>query len=119
METKRLKFNDVLKEILKKYSITEQGIIINKKKNKIVKCSLNTSKYIHFVFQKNNIRYWCLAHRLIATIYVPNPLNKPDVNHINHIRTDNRSCNLEWVTYKENNDKYIIHKKSLAVVANY
>lgn len=51
---------------------------------------------------KNNIKETKGIHVLLGENFIPNPLNKPMINHINGIKTDIRLINLEWNTGSEN-----------------
>lgn len=47
---------------------------------------------------------YCLVHQLVAEAFIPNPENKPVVDHKNNNTHDNKVDNLQWATHKENAD---------------
>lgn len=52
----------------------------------------------------NGVRYYKRLHQWVAEAFIPNPENKPTVNHIDGNKGNNKPNNLEWATYKENNN---------------
>lgn len=72
------------------------------KKGRILKHVTNTKGYLQLSLSKSGKRFNTGVHRCVAIAFIPNPENKPQVNHINGIKNDNRVENLEWSTGKEN-----------------
>lgn len=62
----------------------------------------NGKGYLRVKLTKNNKEKRIMLHRLIATAFVENPLNKPNVNHIDGNKKNNTINNLEWCTQSEN-----------------
>jgi len=83
-----------------KYSISSDGILIGPKS--VVKPNIKSTGYCEVcIYSGKTRKYWRL-HRLVATIFIPNPENKPFVNHIDGNKLNNAVNNLEWVTHQEN-----------------
>lgn len=66
--------------------------------------------YVRVELKLNGKKDGRLVHRIVAETFIPNPQHKPTVNHINHVRDDNRVENLEWATPTEQNDDIMVSK---------
>lgn len=77
--------------------LTSNGKILNKKE-RILKLSVGHNGYSKITIKNKNLR----ISRLVAEHFIPNPENKPQVNHKNGIKSDNNAVNLEWRTLSEN-----------------
>lgn len=91
---------------LSDYIITKDGEVINKHNGHKVKPQPNGKGYLRVSIGKKLM----FVHRLVATLYVPNPENKPQVNHKDGNKQNNRADNLEWVTNQENRTHAVNHQ---------
>lgn len=80
-------------------------------RSRILKTQINDNGY-EVVGLIQNKKY-CIRkiHRLVASNFIENPFNKPQANHLNEIKTDNRSCNLAWCTRAENMNHNGLHAR--------
>lgn len=84
------------------YSISNQGRVRHDKRNRIRKLFIDKDGYEIVVLQKNGKSITRRIHKLVAITFVPNPLNKPCVDHIDTNKLNNNANNLRWVTQWEN-----------------
>jgi len=81
------------------YAVSDQGRV-RLKRGTVTLGGLERSGYMRVTFSGDGVKhYW--VHRLVATAFIPNPGNKPEVNHLG-AKTDNRASMLEWATPQEN-----------------
>ncbi len=89
------------KTMYEKYEISDCGEVRNKNTKRVLKTYINGG-YKIVCLRLNGKDKQYRVHRLVAEAFIPNSKNKPQVNHKNGIKTDNRAENLEWVTNSEN-----------------
>lgn len=81
-----------------RYIVSDCGHVINTQTNKLNKHTKNPLGYL-VVSIANQVKS---VHRVVAELFIPNPNNLPEVNHIDGDKSNNNISNLEWTTHSEN-----------------
>lgn len=92
----------MLRPFNERYSIDENGNIYDNKKDRYLKQYDNGFGYKYVMLVINGKYKQHKVHRLVAETFIPNPKNKPFINHKDCNRSNNNVLNLEWCTQKEN-----------------
>ena len=74
----------------------------NTKKPGLLKPLIDRDGYLIVCLSKNDHKTMKRVHRLVAEAFIPNPNNKPQINHLDENKSNNFVDNLEWATAKEN-----------------
>lgn len=89
------------------YEVSNFGEIRNIKTSLLRRLNKDRKGYLYASLWKNNKGKCVKAHRAVAEAFIPNPLNKPQVNHKDCNVSNNHVSNLEWCTPKENSQHMV------------
>lgn len=84
------------------YKVSDSGRVINIKTDLILTQTINEQGYLTVGLRKNYKTTRYKIHRLVAVAFIPNPLLKEQINHIDEDKNNNFAANLEWSTPSEN-----------------
>lgn len=103
-----MKSKEQLKEIegFPGYWVSNLGFvysILGRKKIEPLIPSPNGIGYMQVNLYKDSKKHKKYVHRLVADAFIPNPNNLPEINHMDHDKTNNAVDNLEWISREENN----------------
>jgi len=95
------------------YYISNFGNV--KTSKNIIKTRKDKDGYLIFTAGKKNKRKVVKIHRLVAELFIPNPDNKPEVNHLDFHRENPNVENLDWCTHEENVKYTLEYNKSVFI----
>ena len=98
-----------------KYQVSTWGRIRNAK-GKVLKPYKNHKGYLKVALCKDGENYKRRVNRLVAESFIPNPDNKPQVDHLDGNKENNSISNLRWVTNSENQQNRILQKNGILYV---
>lgn len=86
----------------KQFVLYGDGKLFDIEKGEFKKTHIRPNGYLEYIICVEGEHKYIYVHRLVAETFIPNPDNKPYVDHINTVKTDNRVQNLRWCTQQEN-----------------
>lgn len=95
------------------YKISQSGEVFSLQTNKTLKPIKNSRGYFFVRLYVDDKIIQKRISRLVAEAFIPNPLNLPQVDHINEDKTNNNVSNLRWCTNKENSSWFAINNPSV------
>lgn len=85
------------------YQIDKNGMVMSLLSDKFLTVKIGSNGYCYYgLIDDSGKKITCSVHRLVAKIFIPNPKNKPEVNHKDGNKLNNSTSNLEWCTHGEN-----------------
>jgi len=84
------------------YSVSNTGKVLNNKTEKFLEGTIDSRGYLQVKLYKDKKGTLVSKHRLVAIAFIPNPENKPCVDHCNNDKLNNSLENLRWATAQEN-----------------
>lgn len=103
------------------FMISNLGNLYSKRSKRLLKLNYRKDGYVTYATKiggRKGIAKCFRIHRLVATHFIDNILNKREVNHIDGDKTNNKVSNLEWVTAKENIKHYLEELNGLEKISN-
>lgn len=100
------------------YKVSNFGKVIGKK-GKYLSTNIAKDGYVPTSIKDYNGKTIHGLHRIVATVFLPNPNNLPEVNHLDGVKHNNRLDNLEWCTKKGNQDHEVLVLQQRSGTNNY